>query len=174
MLFCSHHPNYTGLWWYISRVPVQNGISWLYIQGCQFSVIFRFFLFFFGPIRSPISGVPDQNGVSQAWYIVEIHHSGRKPSISSFSFWTFCLFLWSFSVRRHAHVDFQLFSQKSSGILVYNMLEIYHSGVEPLIYFHGEISEGDNNPGREGRACTLFNVCCYCESDETYFLCTLI
>ena len=36
--------------------------------------------------------------------------------ISSFSFWTFCLFLCSFSVRRHSHVDFQLFSQKSSGI----------------------------------------------------------
>ena len=36
--------------------------------------------------------------------------------ISSFSVWTFCLFLCSFSVRRHAHVDFQLFSQKSSGI----------------------------------------------------------
>ena len=33
--------------------------------------------------------------------------------ISSFSFWTFCLFSCSFSVRRHAHVDFQLFSQKS-------------------------------------------------------------
>ena len=28
-----------------------------------------------------ISRVPDQNGVSQAWYIVEIRHSGRKPSI---------------------------------------------------------------------------------------------
>ena len=27
-----------------------------------------------------------------------------------------CLFLCSFSVRRHAHVDFQLFPQKSSGI----------------------------------------------------------
>ena len=38
--------------------------------------------------------------------------------ISFFSFWTFCLFLCSFSVRRHAHVDFQLFSQKSSGIPV--------------------------------------------------------
>ena len=25
--------------------------------------------------------VPDQKGVSQAWYIVEIHHSGREPSI---------------------------------------------------------------------------------------------
>ena len=24
--------------------------------------------------------VPDQNGVSQAWYIVEIHHSGWEPS----------------------------------------------------------------------------------------------
>ena len=29
-----------------------------------------------------------------------------------------CLFLYSFSVRPHAHVDFQLFSQKSSGIPV--------------------------------------------------------
>ena len=28
-----------------------------------------------------ISRVPDQNGVSQAGYIVEIHHSGREPSI---------------------------------------------------------------------------------------------
>ena len=26
------------------------------------------------------SRVPDQNGVSQAWFIVEIHHSGQKPS----------------------------------------------------------------------------------------------
>ena len=26
--------------------------------------------------------VPGQNDVSQAWYIVEIHHSGRKPSLS--------------------------------------------------------------------------------------------
>ena len=30
-----------------------------------------------------ISRVPDQNGVSQAWYIVEIHHSGWKPSIQN-------------------------------------------------------------------------------------------
>ena len=30
-----------------------------------------------------ISRVPGQNGVSQAWYIVEIYHSGRKPSIST-------------------------------------------------------------------------------------------
>ena len=28
-----------------------------------------------------ISRVPDQNGTSQAWYIVEMHHSGREPSI---------------------------------------------------------------------------------------------
>ena len=28
-----------------------------------------------------ISRAPDQNGVSQAWYIVEVHHSGREPSI---------------------------------------------------------------------------------------------
>ena len=28
-----------------------------------------------------ISRVPDQNGVSQEWYIVEIFHSGWKSSI---------------------------------------------------------------------------------------------
>ena len=28
-----------------------------------------------------ISRVPDRNGVSQAWYIVEMHHSGWKPWI---------------------------------------------------------------------------------------------
>ena len=33
-----------------------------------------------------------------------------------------CLFLCSFSVRQHAHVDFQLFSQKSSGIPVLLLL----------------------------------------------------
>ena len=25
--------------------------------------------------------VSDQNGVSQAWYVAEIHHSGREPSL---------------------------------------------------------------------------------------------
>ena len=29
---------------------------------------------------SNIPRVPNQNGVSQAWYIAEIHHSGREPS----------------------------------------------------------------------------------------------
>ena len=28
----------------------------------------------------PFPGFPTKMGVSQAWYIVEIHHSGRKPS----------------------------------------------------------------------------------------------
>ena len=28
-----------------------------------------------------ISRVPEQNGVSQAWYIVKIYHSGWKPSM---------------------------------------------------------------------------------------------
>ena len=32
---------------------------------------------------SCISMVPDQSGVCQAWYILEIHHSGREPSIST-------------------------------------------------------------------------------------------
>ena len=35
---------------------------------------------YFGSYRN-ILRVPDQNGVSQAWYKVQILHSGRKPSI---------------------------------------------------------------------------------------------
>ena len=38
------------------------------------------------------SRVPDQNGVSWAWYIVEIHHSGRYVKLFYFSL-SFCLFL---------------------------------------------------------------------------------
>ena len=45
-------------------------------QGCSCSL-----LQYSGCNSGIISRVPDQNGVSQAWYIVEIHHSGRKPSI---------------------------------------------------------------------------------------------
>ena len=37
--------------------------------------------FFHLNVISFISRVPNQNGVSQVWYIVEVHHSGRKPSI---------------------------------------------------------------------------------------------
>ena len=33
-------------------------------------------------ISAVILRVPGQNGVSQARYIAEIHHSGRKPSVS--------------------------------------------------------------------------------------------
>ena len=41
-----------------------------------------------------ISRVPDQNGVSQAWYLVEIHHSGWKPSIlACVSLAAYCLSL---------------------------------------------------------------------------------
>ena len=34
--------------------------------------------------------LPNQNSVCQAWYIVEIHHSGRKLSIFSFITVTCC------------------------------------------------------------------------------------
>ena len=37
--------------------------------------------------KKKISRIPDQNGVSQAWYRVEIHQFGRKPSKSKAS-WT--------------------------------------------------------------------------------------
>ena len=68
-------------------------------QGCRLSV----FSVIFGPIRSlPI----------------------RFPLFSIFSYFIFLflsflsLFVFIFLVRRHALVDFQLFSQKSSGIPV--------------------------------------------------------
>ena len=73
-------------------------------QGCWFSVIVCFFRYFW---PDPFSTDP----------FPVFRYSLFSP-ISSFSFWTFFLFLCSFSVRRHAHVDFQLFSQKSSGIPV--------------------------------------------------------
>ena len=40
------------------------------------------------PSPSPVHlRVPDQNVVTLAWYIVEIHHSGLKPSISGRQGW---------------------------------------------------------------------------------------
>ena len=44
----------------------------------------------FTDIPTNISRVSDQNGVSLQWYIVEIHHSGRKSSIHSVVFSTIC------------------------------------------------------------------------------------
>ena len=55
-----------------------------------------------------MSRVSDQNGLSRIYIIVEIHHSGRKPSIS--------------------RVPGQ------NGVsLLYVMLEIHHSGQKPSI-----------------------------------------
>ena len=59
------------------------------------------FIIKLGPDNAPVQRarnnvrVSDQNGVSQAWYIVEIHHSGRKPSNCS---------LW-FNVLKHLVED---------------------------------------------------------------------
>ena len=66
-----------------------EGEEKVWISGMPFFHNFPFFSVIFGPICSVFS------------------------PISPFSF---CLFLCSFSVRRHAHVHFQLFSQKSNGI----------------------------------------------------------
>ena len=68
-------------------------------QGCRFYVIFRYI---FGPIRKNTCMLI----FSMFSYFI----------ILFLNFLSFCLFLCSFSVRRHAHIDFQLFSQKSSGI----------------------------------------------------------
>ena len=59
-----------------------------------------------------ISRVPDHNGVSQEWYIVEIHHSGQKLSIwrsrSLKCMWRFH----AHTVRMHAHIDIVILSSK--------------------------------------------------------------
>ena len=39
-----------------------------------------------------ISRIPDQNGISQACYIIEVYHSGREPLINK-------------SVNIHAHIN---------------------------------------------------------------------
>ena len=45
-----------------------------------------------------ISRVPDQNGVSLLYIMLEIHHSGRKPLICSFLLIS-CVFKWLCSIR---------------------------------------------------------------------------
>ena len=58
---------------YISKVSNQNGIPQLYIEGFQPEWY----------ISTMISRVFDQNGVSLLYIMLEIHHSGREPSIYS-------------------------------------------------------------------------------------------
>ena len=82
-------------------------LSVFHSQGCRFSVFFR--CFWPDPFSADLFPV--------------FRYSLFSP-ISSFSFWTFCLFLCSFSVRRHAHIDFQLFLQKSSGIPAFRKLHV--------------------------------------------------
>ena len=85
-----------GLWpeWCISSMIYRGFLTTMvylkagYIEGswpewCISSMIYRGFLTTMVYLKHDISKVPDQNGVSQAWYIVEIHHSGQEPSISN-------------------------------------------------------------------------------------------
>ena len=44
------------------------------------AVLLRLLLFFLFIMHFIKLRVPDQNGVSQAWYTAEIHHSGWQPS----------------------------------------------------------------------------------------------
>ena len=49
-----------------------------------------------------VSRVSNQNGVSQAWHIVKIHHSGRKPSISNTDYtWTWACSETQWKLRKH-------------------------------------------------------------------------
>ena len=58
---CTHDLDWAGLF-----SPVKTTHSCRHVSVSMTSLV--------------ISSVSDQNGVSQAWYIVEIHHSGREPS----------------------------------------------------------------------------------------------
>ena len=50
-----------------------------------------------GPCSKFISRVPDQNGVSLLYIMLEIHHSGREPSI--------CLFVCDVTSQQHASLS---------------------------------------------------------------------
>ena len=71
----------------ISAPDNATGRCWsdLEVHGCHshFTTMSKTRLVWSANCVSSISRVPDQNGVSQAWYIEEIHHSGWKPSICS-------------------------------------------------------------------------------------------
>ena len=65
--------------------------------------------------RFNISRIPDQNGISQAYYILEIHNSGREPSIycygSGFWAWLFVLlflFLCQMLIMRLCFLQFYI------------------------------------------------------------------
>ena len=60
-----------------------------------------------------ISRVPDQNGVSQAWYVAELHHSGQKPS--KFSFWSWIIVpTCTENSNKRSHGVYLIFSSSSS------------------------------------------------------------
>ena len=66
--------------------------------------------------RENISRVPDQNGVSQLYITLEIHYSGREPSIYF-----------------RAHLNIDGFRPECCTSTIYIIVEIYHSGWKPLI-----------------------------------------
>ena len=50
-----------------------------------------------------ISRIPDQNGVSQAWYIVEIHHSGREASNYHHYHYHWQVYYWYYFYHHYHH-----------------------------------------------------------------------
>ena len=70
-----------NMWIYVVSLVCWSGWLATVAKTLTWTVCANFSTKFF--CTSHISRVPDQNanGVSQAWYIVEIHQSGRKPSI---------------------------------------------------------------------------------------------
>ena len=56
-------------------------------------------------ISSMISRVPDQNGVSQLYIMLEIHHTGLEPSIYSGDtpFWSETIDIWNYPFQYHCY-----------------------------------------------------------------------
>ena len=86
-------------------------------------VFFFFFNFLHAAVLLLFAGMPILHYFP---FFCFLARSGKHLYVNIFYFLLFhlslsevCLFLCSFSVRRHAHVDFQLFSLKSSGIPVF-------------------------------------------------------
>ena len=80
-----YHSGLKPLKWLLlhERVSARTGwpgVSILYIGEIASLICIIFLSVAACTVVNSKSRVPDQNGISQACYIVEIHHSGLKPS----------------------------------------------------------------------------------------------
>ena len=87
---------------------------------CLFLILQLFYIPF-------VSRASDQNGVSKAQYIVEIHHSGREPSVCTL-FSVMCVTNLSSFYLYFTSGIFRV-SDQNGVSPQYIIVEIYHSGV---------------------------------------------